>query len=243
MKNNKPYTNKFLKGLKTLTGVSYKKIENYAKNNNPLNILEHPKTVDLSEKQIQKIGLLNEFLASYNLLKNHDHEDKIKFTSPYQVANYFIPLLSGIKDKEKFMVAFLDNGNNIIETQTISEGTVSKAVIFPRELLKKAMNCDCSSMILAHNHPGGSTIPSKEDMTLTQGLVNIFTPLDIRILDHIIVAGTNYTSMEQKGLIPETCNGKASYEPIKVGKNISEENQEGYVQQEVFQEEEWELEI
>jgi DNA repair protein RadC len=152
MKTNRPYTESFLKGLKTLTGVSYRKLESYARDNNPLNVLEHPKALDVNDRQLKKIGLLKEIIASYNLLKSYEHEDKIKFTSPNQAANYFVPLLSGVKDKERFMVAFLDNGNNIIEAQIISEGTVSQTAVYPREVLKKALDCDCSSMILAHNH-------------------------------------------------------------------------------------------
>lgn len=243
LKTNRPYTESFLKGLKTLTGVSYRKLESYAKENNPLNILEHPKTLGINEKQLNKIGLLKEIISSYNLLKNHEREDKIKFTTPNEVANYFVPLLSSIKDKERFMAAFLDNGNNIIEAQIVSEGTVSQTVVYPREVLKKALACDCSSIILAHNHPGGTLKPSKEDIALTQRLVDIFKPLDIRILDHIIVAGIEFTSLQEKSLMPQGCKEKANYEPINIGENSSKENIESYMPQEINKEEEWEMEI
>jgi len=102
-----PHTENFLKGLTTLTGIPMKKIKEYAKDNSPFNILEHPRIIEPNEKQLQKIGLLNEFIASYNLLKSHESENKIKITSPEQAGAYFVPLLSGKKDKEKFMVAFL----------------------------------------------------------------------------------------------------------------------------------------
>jgi DNA repair protein RadC len=74
-----------------------------------------------------------------------------------------LALLGGMKDKERFMVAFLDNGNNVIETKTMSEGSVGQAVVYPREVLKYAIACDCRAIILAHNHPGGSTNFSPED--------------------------------------------------------------------------------
>ena len=202
MDKNMPYTNNFLKGLTNLTGISLEKVQRYAKENNPFNILEHPKIIDPNEKQLQKIGLLNEFIASYNLLKAHESENKIKFSTTKQAGDYFVPLLSGIKDKEKFMVAFLDNGNNIIQTKVVSEGSIAQAVVYPRDILKEALACDCKAMILSHNHPGGSDKPSNEDIALTQRLVNIFQPLGIKILDHIIVAGVNYCSMAQKGYVP-----------------------------------------
>ena len=205
-----------MRGLTNLTGLPLKKIQEYAKQNNPFNILEHPKIIEPNEKQLQKIGLLNEFIASYNLLKCNEMENKIKFSSPDQAAAYFVPLLSGIKDKEKFMISFLDNGNNIIHTKVVSEGTISQAVVYPRDILKEALACDCKGMLLAHNHPGGSVSPSIEDKALTQKLVNIFQPLDIRILDHIIVAGVNYCSMSEKGYMSTQTKERASYEPIKL---------------------------
>ena len=244
MKTKRPYTESFLKGLKTLTGVSYRKLESYAKDNNPLNVLEHPKALDVNDRQLEKIGLLKEIIASYNLLKSYEHEDKIKFTSPSQAANYFVPLLSGVKDKERFMVAFLDAKNSIIETQIMSEGTVSQAAVYPREILKKALDCSCSSMVIAHNHPGGGIKPSKADIEVTQRLIDIFTPLDIAILDHIIVAGIDYTSLREDGLIPQNSKNRANYEPIRLGENTFKENIENDdVYEKFVKEEGWGLEM
>lgn len=226
MDKNKSYTNNFIKGISNLTGLPIKKVQAYAEENNPFNILEHPQVLSPNEKQLQKVGLLNEFIASYNLLKTYENENKIKFSTPEQAGNYFVPLLSGIKDKEKFMAAFLDSGNKIIETKVISQGTVSEATVYPREILKQALACDCRSILLAHNHPGGSNQPSREDEMLTQRLVNIFHPLDIKIIDHIIVAGVNYCSMAEKGCLSKAPNERADYEPIKLkDKSIFNEKQ------------------
>ena len=238
------YTSNFLKGLTKLTGLPLKKIQQYAKENNPFNILEHPQVMEPNEKQLEKIGLLNEFISSYNLLKMHESENKIKLTSSSQSGQYFSSLLSGMKDKERFMIAFLDSSNSIIETKTISEGTIGQAAVFPREILKAAIASDCKSMILAHNHPGGSLNPSVEDRTLTQRLVDIFHPLDISILDHIIVAGTSFASMAERGYIPNSCKDRANYEPIVMDENSSvEEKPEDieYAPQSEMEDEEWEL--
>jgi len=149
MKKNMQHTESFLKGLTTLTGLPYKKVRQYAKENNPFNILEHPHIMEPNEKQLEKIGLLNEFIASYNLLKIYESEKKIMLNSSTVSGQYFLALLGGMKDKERFMVAFLDNGNNVIETKTMSEGSVGQAVVYPREVLKYAIACDCRAIILA----------------------------------------------------------------------------------------------
>lgn len=143
--------------------------------------------------------------------------EKIVLNSSTISGQYFLALLGGMKDKERFMVAFLDSGNNIIETKTMSEGSIGQTAVYPREILKYALACDCNAMILAHNHPGGSKNFSPEDRSLTQRMVDIFHPLQINILDHIIVGGTGYSSMAEKGGLPHQSKDTANYEGIALG--------------------------
>lgn len=224
MKQDMQHTEKFLKGLTTLTGLPYKKVQQYVKGNNPFNILEHPQIMEPNEKQLEKIGLLNEFIASYNILKVYESNEKITLNSSTVSGQYFLALLRGMKDKERFMVAFLDSGNNIIETKTMSEGSIGQTAVYPREILKYALACDCNAIILAHNHPGGSKNFSPEDRALTQRIVDIFQPLEIKVLDHIIVSGASYSSMSERGNIPHQCKGTANYEAIALGAMPAEEN-------------------
>ena len=217
MKQDILHTENFLKGLTTLTGLPYKKVQQYVKRNNPFNILEHPHIMDPNEKQLEKIGLLNEFIASYNILKIYENNEKVTLSSSTISGQFFLALLGGMKDKERFMVAFLDSGNNIIETKTMSEGSIGQTAVYPREILKYALACDCNAMILAHNHPGGSKNFSPEDRALTQRIVDIFQPLEIKILDHIIVGNGSYTSMAEKGIVPCQSKGTANYEEITLG--------------------------
>jgi len=126
------------------------------------------------------------------------------------------------------MVAFLDNGNNVIETKVMSEGSVSQTAVYPREILKYAIACDCNSIILAHNHPGLSTKVSQEDKALTQRLVDIFHPLEIKVLDHIVVGGTSYSSMAQNGEITNQISGKANYEVIPLSQVFNEANENNF---------------
>jgi len=208
------YTESFFKSLNKLTGIPMSKIKNYAKENNPFNILEHPMVVEPSERQLEKIGKLKEFMSSYDVLKSQQANEKIRFTSPTDAGKYFASLLSGMKDKERVMVAFLDNSNSIIETKTISEGSTNMSVVYPRDVLKMALANDCTNILMAHNHPGGSTTPSQEDIDLTQRIVNIFKPLDINVIDHIIVGGYSFSSMAQNGVLPNKALDLANYQPI-----------------------------
>jgi len=233
----------FLKGLKVLTGIPYKKLEKYANENNLFNILEHPNTIEPNRQQFEKISLLNEFISSYRLLKMQEEENKITINASTRAGEYFCSLLGGTKDKEKFMVAFLDNGNNIIETRTVSEGSLGEAVVYPRNILKAALDCDCKAMVLAHNHPGMSLRASQQDMDVTERIVSIFKPLDINVLDHIIVAGTKYYSMAEMGHMPSASSTKANYQPIALGKeNAAKESSAEYKNKVINEEEdEWEM--
>jgi DNA repair protein RadC len=203
------------------------KLKSYAKENNPFNILEHPGVVDPNDRQLEKINKLNEFIASYNVLKLDQENEKITFKSPNDSGKYFASLLGGVKDKERFLVAFLDNSNSIIELRTVSQGTTNMAVVYPRDILKMALANDCSSIILSHNHPGGSLRASKEDVALTQRIVDIFKPLDINVIDHIIVGGYSFSSMAENDVLPSNKMDVANYEPIKL--SVAEEEQVEYI--------------
>ena len=216
MKQDIQHTENFLRGLTSLTGLPYKKVQQYFKVNNPFNILEHPHIMEPNEKQLQKIGLLNEFIASYNILKIYESSEKIVFNSSTVAGQYFRALLTGMRDKERFIVAFLDNGNNIIETKIMSEGSIGQTAVYPREILKYALACDCNAILLAHNHPGCSKNFSPEDKALTQRIVDIFLPLEIKVLDHIIVGGSSYSSMAEKGEMPQQSKSTADYEVIEL---------------------------
>lgn len=224
MTNKIIYEESFFKNLNKLTGVPIGKIRKYAKENNPFNILEHPMVVNPNKEQLEKICKLNEFIASYNVLRMNEEENKIKFKSPIDAGKYFLALLGGMKDKERFMVAFLDTSNSIIETKTVSEGSIASAIVYPREILKMAIANDCKSIMLSHNHPGGSINSSRADRAITQRIVDIFQPLDIKVLDHIIVGGGKYSSMAEEGYLPNDVLDKANYEPtLLTDKNQTEE--------------------
>jgi DNA repair protein RadC len=193
---------RFLKSFSALTGISYEKLENYAKTNNVLNVFEHPYTAALSRENIENINHLRELFFSYELLKMTERDDIVKLTSDEAACKYFKALFSCNKEKERVLVAFLDSGHNVIETIVVSEGTVNQSTIYPREIAKQALFNDSVAIVMAHNHPGGSLNFSQEDTRFTRKLLETLEPLGVRILDHILVGDGVAVSMVSLGQFP-----------------------------------------
>jgi len=109
----------------------------------------------------------------------------------------------GFKGEEYVAVLFLDNGNNIIGTDIVCEGTVNQCVVYPRDVIEKALRCKAAAIIVAHNHPGGSTNPSEADWTITERLATICKQLDIPLLDHVIVSRDTIVSLREHARWPK----------------------------------------
>ena len=213
---NEKYTTDLIQSIHKLTRIPVSKLEQYGKVNNLMNVLEHPRVLEPTAAQYQKIEQLNAFLRAYRVVQWEEENTRQRISSPKQAGDYFKTLLSGIRDRELFMVAFLNTSNHIIETRTVSEGSIDQAAVYPRDILKAALNCDCKSLIFAHNHPGGSLNPSQEDVQLTNRMVDIFSPLQIQVLDHIIIAGNHFTSLAEKGTLQQVAENTADYKPISL---------------------------
>lgn len=145
--NEAAHAASFIKSITCLTGIAEGKLKKYASENNVFNVLEHPNTIGISPQQLQKIQVLNEFISTYRILKLQENENRMVFNSLKVSGEYFVSLLSGIKDREKFMAIFLDNGNHLIEIRTFSEGSIDESPIYPRMILKAALDCDCKAII------------------------------------------------------------------------------------------------
>jgi len=122
----------------------------------------------------------------------------ITLSSP-QTVQHYLQLLLGSKSYESFVVLFLDVKNRLIASEELFRGTLTHASVYPREVVKAALSRNAASIILAHNHPSGSPQPSSADHTLTQTLKQALGLVDIRILDHFVVAGHQVYSFAQQG--------------------------------------------
>ncbi|MCX7879202.1 MAG: DNA repair protein RadC [Ignavibacteria bacterium] len=163
-------------------------------------------TRDISElKSIKGIGLAKSVTlsAAFELsrrIQSTQLDQNSIIRSPSDIANYFIPLLKGIK-QERFYVVLLNSSNKIIRIKAITEGTLNASLIHPREVFRFAITESSASIILVHNHPSGNPTPSNEDIEVTKKLMKASQYIEIPILDHIIIAGNNYTSLANLGVI------------------------------------------
>ncbi len=103
-------------------------------------------------------------------------------------------------DVEKMIIVYLDVQNTLIGILPII-GTVNQAVVYPREVMKHALLCSASGMIMIHNHPSGLLKPSECDIKLTNKIIEVAKILDIAIHDHIIIADEKYYSFREEGLL------------------------------------------
>ena len=122
-------------------------------------------------------------------------------TSPDLVADY-LKLNIATRPHEVFVVLFLDSQHRVIETKELFRGTIDSASVYPREVVKEALQLNAAAVILAHNHPSGITEPSTADHNITQKIREAMSLFDIRVLDHLIVGGKSHMSFAEKGLIP-----------------------------------------
>ena len=122
------------------------------------------------------------------------------FTSPVAVKEYLRAKLAGF-EHEVFAVLFLDTQHRLIEYVEMFHGTIDSASVYPRELVKEALRLNAAAVIISHNHPSGSPEPSAADRALTQRLKEALALVDMRVLDHVVVAGSSTASFAERGLI------------------------------------------
>ena len=119
-------------------------------------------------------------------------------SSPDAVARAAIARIGNL-EVEQFWVALVNNGNKVICWEKLTEGTVDKTAVFPREIVALALRHNASGVILAHNHPGGDPSPSPEDLARTMEIKSACRELDIRLLDHVIVTADRHYSFMESG--------------------------------------------
>jgi DNA repair protein RadC len=130
----------------------------------------------------------------------HDLRRRDTLASPEQVGEYLALSLQH-RPYEVFAVLFLDSQNRLLATDELFRGTLNQTAVYPREVLRRALEHNAAAVILAHNHPSGVAEPSQADRMLTDALRRALQQLDIPVLDHLIVAGGHTYSFAQHGLL------------------------------------------
>ena len=126
--------------------------------------------------------------------------ERVLFDSP-QAVREFLKVKLGALEHEVFAVIHLDAQHRVIEYVEMFRGTVTQTSVYPREVVKEAMAHNTAAIVLVHNHPSGVAEPSRADEHLTQTLKSALSLVDVRVIDHLIVAGPTILSFAERGLI------------------------------------------
>lgn len=142
----------------------------------------------------RKAELTKDFSVNYSGMDN-------RFTSPDEIARFAKGFLRMHEDTEEHMYMLCLN-NKLMMTGVfeISHGNVSSSIVGSREVFQKALLANAVSIVLLHNHPSGDTTPSREDIQVTERLVEAGKLIGIQVLDHLII-GDRYTSLKEKGYL------------------------------------------
>jgi DNA repair protein RadC len=153
-----------------------------------------------SEEGGSRLATGDEIIAAAREQISHRIRRGTTLSSP-KATRDFLSLKLGTLEREVFAVIFLDKRHRLISYQEMFQGTIDGASVHPREVVKEALRRNAASVILAHPHPSGVAEPSHADEAITARLRDALSLVDIRVLDHIIVAGGDTTSFAERGLL------------------------------------------
>ncbi|WOO35783.1 JAB domain-containing protein [Anaerocolumna sp. AGMB13020] len=189
----------FIDGLVTIIGLDRVKL-NEMSPEDLLQIIDHP-MLEMTDVQREKISLLKEFINVYQYYRKGDTEQQ-SFNTPKKFVNYFKSKLENKKDREFFLVAYLDSKMHLLSCDEF-QGGINQCIVYPRDLVKRALQLDCIGIVISHNHPSGDPTPSQEDITITRRIVAIFKTMGINIFDHIIIGNDCYYSLEENDYLED----------------------------------------
>jgi len=138
--------------------------------------------------------------AAIRILELHLRKPGQALTSPGAVRDYLRLRLRG-QNHEVFVCIFLDAQHRVIEAADLFHGTLTQTSVYPREVLRAALERNSAAVIFAHNHPSGVAVPSRADELLTRNLKEALTYIDVKVLDHFIVGDEEVLSFAERGLI------------------------------------------
>lgn len=134
------------------------------------------------------------------LLAEDLRREIITLSSPRNVHLYLLASYIG-QEHESFRVLFLNAQNRLIASEELFRGTLTQTSVYPREIVKQALRHNASAVILAHNHPSGVAEPSRADELITQSLKQALALVDVKVLDHFVVAGSAVVSLAERGVV------------------------------------------
>ncbi|MDI6753328.1 MAG: DNA repair protein RadC [Thermodesulfobacteriota bacterium] len=161
-----------------------------------------------SKKDLEKVkGLgiakIAQLLAAIEIAKRQLKEEIVGskvIKGPEDVVEYISLSMANLKE-EVFKVFYLNSANIILAVEDLFKGTVNQSAVYPREVIKRALELNASALIFVHNHPSGDLKPSQQDLSLNQKLIQACHTVDITPLDHLIIGPGGHISFKEKDLI------------------------------------------
>ena len=166
--------------------------------------------LDASLTELQSVKGIGEISAIYlkviresatlYLLETSEEEEVLR--DPEQLSNFWRMRIGHLKH-EVFAVAYLDSACRLLRdgVETLQEGTIDRAAVYPRRVVKAALNRQAAALVLAHNHPNGNVEPSEQDKVVTRAVVLAAETISLRIVDHLIVSASETFSFREAGLL------------------------------------------
>ena len=168
-----------------------------------LRTIRHTTPIGVAE-EVLFYAIPDRLMAARELLRRalaEDFEESSEsMSSPAAVRDYLRLFLGG-QEFESFVAIWLDAQHRLIAGMELFRGTLTQTSVYPREVVKKGLALNAAAVIFAHNHPSGKPEPSRSDEMLTGALKQALSLVDIRVLDHFIVADTTVMSFAERGLI------------------------------------------
>ena len=146
-------------------------------------------------KSVSLVRLVSELHRRYLLIRSHTETRLLK---PSSYCNYFLPMFVGHGEEMVFLLC-MDDFGKVLRCFKLAEGDIHSTQLSARNLVKEALRVNATTVVLAHNHPCGPSIPSRADIQTTRMLQDILASLDIRLLDHVIFFNDSFCSMVEGG--------------------------------------------
>ena len=184
--DTKPVARELLYKFKNLSGVLNADIK------------ELQKVKGIKERSAQFLNILSATISYY--FQEKAKTGQIQFTNLNDLIIYLKAILKG-KKNEVMYVIYLNSQNKLIYAENLSEGTVSETVVLPRKIVENALKQNATTVIIAHNHPGGLAEPSDKDNIMTEQIKNALKTVNITLQEHIIISDEGYFSYRKNGIL------------------------------------------
>lgn len=186
-KDTKPIARELIQKFKTIGSVINAPADELVKING------------IGERTASLFPLIRDIMA--HCLK--ERFEKQEAVSHRRDVEEYLRFYFGLRRDEFVAALFLDNGNHVLRTEIVAEGTVNQCALYPRSVIEKALRCGAASIILAHNHPGGGINPSEADWQITERIFTVGKLLEIPLLDHIIICSQKVVSLREMSRWPK----------------------------------------